>query len=271
MTKQFPINEDTVNGILRFVKARRKETGGYGATPKLPATVEDTYHALCILETLRRGRRKTALAYYEDAALKDYLSRMAEIEWITPWTTFHVLYGCRLAGMSVDEDRTTAFLKRRLKEPLDLVERYYCARILREVPKITNDITGKIANDLALARWRTAAELWMILYLVDRKRIHQMPHRAVLVSWLQACQNGDGAFGFLPGTTSYIENCHTCLRALALLGVQPIDPDGACAFIMACRTASGGFARIQGATAFLDATWHAVAGLSLLGSLSSSA
>jgi len=32
--------------ILSFVGARRKEEGGYGATPLLPATVEDTYHAL---------------------------------------------------------------------------------------------------------------------------------------------------------------------------------------------------------------------------------
>jgi len=259
------MQEDTTKGIMAFVEARRKETGGYRATPKLPATVEDTYLALRILEELGDG------SYLNDSALKDYLSQVAETDWVTARTTFHVLYACRLAGMSVDEDRTTAFLKRRLREPLDLVERYYCARILREVLKITNDITGKIANDLALARWRTAAELWMILYLADRKQINRMPHRTNLIAWLQACQNGDGGFGFLPETTSYIENCHTCLRALALLNAAPLDPEGCRAFIAACRTGSGGFARIHGATAFLDATWHTVAGLALLVSFSPSA
>ncbi|HEC99406.1 MAG TPA: hypothetical protein ENN18_03370 [Proteobacteria bacterium] len=259
------MREDITKGILAFVEARRKETGGYAATPSLPATVEDTYNALRILETL--GNTPTH-SYQQDTALKEYLSRMAETDWVTARTTFHVLYACRLAGMSVDEDRTTAFLKCRLRKSLDLVERYYCAKILREVLKITNDITGKIATDLALARWRTAAELWMILYLADRKRIYRIPQRRDLIAWLQACQNSDGGFGFLPGTTSYIENCHTCLRALALLGARPIAPDSARAFVLACRTGSGGFARIHGAAAFFDATWHAVSGMALLVSLS---
>lgn len=83
-----------------------------------------------------------------------------------------------------------------------------------------------------------------------------------LIAWLQACQNGDGGFGFFPGTTSFIENCHACLRALAFLGAKPLDPELAASFLSGCQTAGGGFSRGGRAAPFLDATWHALASLS---------
>jgi len=46
------VSSDRVAAVLGFVQARRKESGGYGATPLLPATVQDTYHALRIVKTL---------------------------------------------------------------------------------------------------------------------------------------------------------------------------------------------------------------------------
>jgi hypothetical protein len=254
------MKEETVKGIINFVEARRKETGGYAATPCLPATVEDTYNALRIIETLGDT---PGHFYRQDTALKEYLSRMAETDWVTARTTFHVLYACRLAGVRVDESRTMTLVERRMRAPFDLSERYYCARIMKEVLGAADNAVMKITGDYVPADWRTAAELWMILYLADRKRIYRIPQRRDLITWLQACQNDDGGFGFLPGTTSFIENCHTCLRVLALLGAKPLDIDDARAFILACRTGSGGFARVQGATAFLDATWHAVASRSL--------
>jgi prenyltransferase beta subunit len=135
---------------------------------------------------------------------------------------------------------------------------------MKEILGAADNALMKITGDYAPARWRTAAELWMILYLTNPKRTNRPAQGTDLFAWLQACQNNDGGFGFLPRTASFIENCHTCLRALAFLNAFPLDPGGCHAFIAACRTGSGGFARIHGATAFLDATWHAVASRSLL-------
>jgi len=61
-----------------------------------------------------------------------------------------------------------------------------------------------------------------------------------------------------------VENCHTCLRALALLDARPLDPSGAFGFLAGCRTRSGGFGRSGSAAPFLDATWHALAGMALI-------
>jgi prenyltransferase beta subunit len=85
-----------------------------------------------------------------------------------------------------------------------------------------------------------------------------------LVAWLQRTQNGDGGFGFFPGTTSFIENCHAGLAALSLLGARPIDLDGARAFVVSCQTGRGGFARSPKAAPFLDASWYGIASLRLL-------
>jgi len=73
-----------------------------------------------------------------------------------------------------------------------------------------------------------------------------------------------GGFGGLPGTTSFIENTHCWLKALALMDSAPLSPDMARDFILRCKTRGGGFARKSGGAPFLYATWHAVASLNLL-------
>lgn len=45
---------DILTAALAFVLSRRKETGGFGATPRLPATIQDTYRVRCILALASR-------------------------------------------------------------------------------------------------------------------------------------------------------------------------------------------------------------------------
>lgn len=73
-----------------------------------------------------------------------------------------------------------------------------------------------------------------------------------------------GRFGFFPGTTSFIENCHHALAALTMLGGAPDQPEKARQFVLSCQTAGGGFGRSLRAAPFLDSTWHALPSLRLL-------
>jgi hypothetical protein len=260
------MHRELVEEILSFVKARRKVDGGYGATPLLPATIEDSYHALRILETIGKsaGFKRLTSSLLKDESLRDYLIRSVETEWVSARTAFRVLYSRRLVGLPSDPSLAVAFLSRRPRKRLSLQERYYRARILREVLGSTIENTRKKPSPFAPRRWRTASELLMRLYLATPQGVRQSPVRGSLISWLRACQTSDGGFGFFPGTTSYIENCHTCLRALAILQAKPLGYDNCLHFVLACRTGSGGFARKPGAAPFLDATWHAVAAFFLL-------
>jgi prenyltransferase beta subunit len=137
---------------------------------------------------------------------------------------------------------------------------------LPDVPEIT-----KSAEDYAELTWRDATELWMHIYqLFGRQTDQKILLRKDLIDWLQACQNSDGGFGFLPGTTSFIENCYSSLRALALLGAAPLNPVGCQSFLMSCWTGTGGFARSNRAMAFLYSTWYGIAALELLDNIQKS-
>ena len=84
------MDREILSGIISFVEARRKEEGGYGATPLLPATVEDTYHALRILDLLCRMRslRKIVAPGHHAGPLERYIAKAAETTWVSARTTF---------------------------------------------------------------------------------------------------------------------------------------------------------------------------------------
>ena len=129
---------------------------------------------------------------------------------------------------------------------------------------VVRDMAGwRKARMTRFTKWRTGRELWMNLYLHQGVSMDST-RKDKIVHWLQACQNGDGGFGFLPRTTSYLENCHICVRALAFLDATPLNVEGCYHFVIACRNGSGGFAKTPGAASFLEATWHAVAVFSCL-------
>lgn len=259
---------------VSFVMARCKESGGFGATPKLPATILDTYHALNILDL---SRRLVPAAGIDDTLLsgdkvRAYLAASLRLlSSIGISTAFHLLWACRTAGVAFDHPAVERAVNARMQAFASLEEWYYGARILTEIlgREPANSAGGQISSDVLNRGWRCVDEAWMFLYLArvfDRAVPRPVPE---LVVWLQACQNGDGGFGFFPGTTSFIENCHACLRALAFLGSTPVDLDRAVFFISGCQTASGGFSRGGRAAPFLDATWHALASLSIVSSVTS--
>jgi hypothetical protein len=260
------MNKEILSAILSFVEMRRKEEGGYGATPLLPATVEDTYHALRILEAFSeiRSLRKSVASFRHERSLRRYITDAAGAPRVSARTTFQVMACALSSGVALDSAKAIEYVSRRLTDTLHLGERYYCARILREALNVRDMTAWRKATMSGFHKWRTARELWMKLYLQQSSSFSESPQKQEMVAWLQACQNSDGGFGFLPRTTSYIENCHTCIRALALLHAKPQDLEGCLHFVLACRTGRGGFARSPGAAPFLDATWHAVAVFSLL-------
>jgi hypothetical protein len=242
-----------------FCYKRKKATGGFSATPRLPPTIQDTYHAINILAAL--AKQGLTPASPNDGPLLIYLSQARPAEAHSAKVTFQRLAALRLAGGAVEVEPIKAFIRRRLTETATLEERYYCCRLAREVLGLDDpDQFHWLPEPTTGWSFRTATELWMLLTLAQG----QPPGERDLTSWLQACQTYDGGFGFFPGTTSFMENGYDCLRALRRLGSTPRDPEGCRAFILACHNQTGGFARKGGATAFLSSTWQAVASLDLL-------
>lgn len=259
-----PLLLNIYRDVIAFVMARWQDSGGFGFVPTLPASVEDTYHALRILEMVLPLSEAESGEIKQNQKLKDFLSRKEDQDAWSLKTAYQYLYVCGFCSLLPDTAWLTRFLEKHSKGMLSLLDSYYLARIRREFPVPSRTDWTSILNADLMDEWRIAEDLWMLLSLHEGSPEALHTTRDELVHWLQACQTPDGGFGGRPGTTSFIENTHWCLSALALLGSAPLLPDMARDFILRCRTRGGGFARKNGGAPFLYATWHAVAGLALL-------
>lgn len=251
-------------GIVSFVAKRRKATGGYGATPRLPATIEDTHEAVAISQYLTVLAPDTRLPFppETDPELHDYLREIVRRNWPGPRTTSQLLQTCRFLGIPLDRERVRKYTAGHRPGQNDLSTIYYATLIEVAVPTLSPPIwTGNIP---ALPARPTVEDVRMHLLLRKLSGNAEIAGQGELLAWLRRCQNGDGGFGFFPGTTSFIENSHHCLAALNLLGGAPAEPEKARQFILSCQTGRGGFGRSLRAAPFLDSTWHALASLSLL-------
>ncbi len=244
--------------LMEFVHKRRKATGGYGATPRLPATIQDTFQAVAIHLVLGEEPPTPQT----EPALAEYLSRMLAVPWLGIETTFRLLSTCHLCGLDMDGERVRAHLAARLAWDTSLAATYYVRRIAGEILGEEPDSLGP-KRPLALPTPCAVEDAARYLFV---KNMGGQPVGGAeeLVGWLQRSQNGDGGFGFFPGTTSFIENCHAGLVALSLLGARPSNPANTRAFLVSCQTGGGGFGRSPRAAPFLDASWHGVASLRLL-------
>lgn len=61
--------------VVDFVMSRWQASGGFGFVPSLPASVEDTYHAVRILETIRPLSEAEVSGVKRHPKLKDFLGR----------------------------------------------------------------------------------------------------------------------------------------------------------------------------------------------------
>lgn len=243
--------------LMEFVLKRRKSTGGYGATPRLPATIEDTFQAVAIGLVLG----EESLGPASDSALAVYLARMLAAPWLGIGTTFRLLTACRVCGLAADGERVRSHLAACLAGDASLAAGYYVGRITRDILDADPAALGFGRPAVLPARYAVedAAR-----YLAVKTEAGERIEAEELRAWLTRSQNGDGGFGFFPNTTSFIENCHAALAGLRLLQARPLALANARDFILSCQTRRGGFARSPKAAPFLDASWHAIACLRLL-------
>ena len=253
---------------IPFVRIREKTDGGFGATPRLPATIEDTYHALHILHHARQYLATNEIGFTPDReeVLRSYLAVRRITLPAGLRTTFQLLWCCRAAGMKIVNETLSASVLAKLQASDLLEDWYYGIRIISELlgKKLLMSTISPDFPSILDKEWRTVNEAWRHIYLFWKLKNILPWAKPELISWFQACQNGDGGFGFFPGTTSFVENCHASLRSLEFLGSKPLEPLRAYRFLASCQTISGGFGRSSRAVPFLDTTWHALASLIII-------
>jgi len=231
--------------VIEYFRVRKKEGGGFGQTPRLPATIEDTYYALRCLRVL-----KEASIPIPPELLKgheSFLLRLWRKDLVDPRAIYQLLWSMGFIGINLD----IPIIRYSKVKTLDNL--FYMARIQNEFMK--KGPLEKGANVQA-REVRTVKDLRMYLYLNKGSLIEE--EKEGWARWLIECQNPDGGFGFMPGTTSYMENCHYAVEAMGYIGITPCAPRALLNFIASSKSARGGFGRKNMGVPFPSSTWHAM-------------
>ncbi|QER42013.1 hypothetical protein F1847_04340 [Thermodesulfobacterium sp. TA1] len=245
---------------FRFIQARKKPTGGFGATPLLPSTVEDTYYALSGMEVLKKIDPNLKYNPSKDHALKVWIKKNIEhaIKFGFSAKTLFYLTNITLKTLVKPpnrfleflEDWCTNFLRERLS---DLEQIFYGVKIAKSLNWLNLDISCSVE-----IRNENVKEVYQLLWLQKEGGLKFSFSESKLLGWLKACYNPDGGYGFYPETTSYIENTFYALNSYFFLKIKPKNINKTQAFIVSCYVGKGGFARKPGGTAFLEATYYAL-------------
>ncbi len=260
MEKKFAYN---LSKAVCFTLERKKIDGGFGATPKLPATLEDTFHALRILEAVERYCGLSKDVKFDKNLHSDFLLRFIEKRPnLGMKSAFQLIWCMKRCSLSAKAQK---FAKKHYLSlrPQSTEGLYYTLNISKlldlKLPfRYSREELAKIVTFKGILFRR-----WMAIF-IDKMTGGRLIDQNKAAIWISKCQNYDGGYGFLPGSTSYLENTHFALHALEFLNERPHDRENITRFVIGCQTKKGGFSRRADAAPFLDATWHGVASLILV-------
>ncbi|MFW8601335.1 prenyltransferase/squalene oxidase repeat-containing protein [Desulfobacterota bacterium M19] len=237
-----------ITRLRNFILNRQKDEGGFAAVPSLPATIQDTFQALEQLSMLDQYSPVQPSSAVNKSGLRQLIGRYKgdESDSLSPRLLYYLTRIAAFAGDNI------SFSSPQPSADESYENLYFLSRISStSLPE--NRQPGR-------QTWKFCRELYFGLLL----KAEAFENFDFITTWLRACQNGDGGFGFFPATTSYIENSHYCLASLAVLGARPENIKTAREYIVSCQTAAGGFARTGKAAPFLDSSWHALSALKAL-------
>lgn len=237
--------------IIQYLVEREKETGGFSFAPDLYPDIEDTYYAVRVLQMLKVEVNWDKIA--------DYLK---SIDWATvgfPRAIYMFVY--LHLFLNIDFPPPLSDLLKMDWARFQVLDAQYFSD---EIQKLLHKPLYKL-QPLFDFQFHQKDNLQTLRKKVSILINHNLSYnREEIIKWVQLCQNGDGGFGFYPGTTSYMENTYCALEILLKLDSSPLQIDLCEEYILSCQTKSGGFGRAPISFPFIESTFHAVAGLFML-------
>ena len=262
--------EETYAFVLRFRQAR----GGFSFSRLTPATLVDTANALEAIDALGKDHdheperaflSRIGTSWLGSARRISAYVRALELVQMRPDETLVAQAIARLPTATIDDAAGLA-------GALSIAHRLGCARIEAAAHKRLSD--GPIEHAIGTLRADRRNRLYTDGHRLGLDEIEGLVRASRLLgaaideTIVRACvsesQNGDGGFGFYPGTTSFLDNTEPAARIIAAFGTGTTEVEAARTFVRACRLPSGGYARRPGALAGLEATRHALVALRLL-------
>lgn len=239
------------NKLIEFVLMREKEEGGFGATPLLPPTIEDTYFAIKILNLLNYSlnieKHANFLLSFDLLTLSlDPLAKLLK--------TLNILSLInRLNPFSLTPYHN--FIKKvvKTKNPIlkDIKNLTEISMLLKD-KKNQNLLKGLILKNLPKLSLKSLKDFYFLFKILK----DDFPKN--FLDLILAAQNPDGGFGFFRGTTSYMENTYFACYILYYHNLQPKNLKKLKAFVLSCQNSDGGFGRNSQGISFLESSYYAL-------------
>ena len=235
--------------VIQYLKDHESEEGGFTFVRELYPNIEDTYYAIRILKLLKVDVDRNNMANY----LKSINWKgVGFLRMVYLFLYLHLSLNIELPPQLID------LLGKDWSGFGTLDAQYYSDGI----QKLLNQPLKPLRT---LPSFQSSENLQGLHKKVSVLLDHGINFdKQGIIGWVQACQNGDGGFGFYPVTTSYMENIYCALEILSKLHASPMRIDTCREYILGCQTKSGGFGRAPISFPFIENTYHAVAGLLLL-------
>ncbi len=252
---------ENLHESIFFTCKRQKDSGGFGATPRLPATVEDTYHALRIVDAVERYcGLPSNISIHKDRHKKFLLGLVESKSNLEMKGRYQLIWCLNWCGV---QDITTELTHALVTDELPGKSPEVFFYFLRAVRILGLDVKSlfQVEQIVPLVSFEGIMFRRWVAIFINEATGSKVLDNAFAARWILACQNYDGGFGFLPGSTSYIENTYYALKALSVLGYPVRVPIDVAKYLIGCQTGSGGFSRKAGAAPFLDSTWYGTSAL----------
>lgn len=234
-----------------LLKRFKGDIGGFSGTPLLPPTLEDTYFGV---RTLFKIDKSLVLQYKHNIVefLRSFIKQNSLlIENLYKISDIYILLNEDFQKTNERIFRSFLSYTKKIAISKLSIYRLYCVWKLSEKFNIIN-VLLLIKKFLKNIKPNNVEDIYY-LGLIDENIWYQY------IEFIVESQNGDGGFGFYPGTTSYLENTYFALQIIG-----NFYPEGAEAiskgkeFALACYNWDGGFARKPGGISYLATTYYGV-------------
>jgi|YNPBryunderm2012_1023409.scaffolds.fasta_scaffold04569_6 hypothetical protein len=239
-------------GAESFAKKREKEGGGFGATPLLPSTVEDTYFGLAILDLCQA---------LDETSKSKHLSYLSMISWqeLLPETFLYYLKALSLLDGARPNSKE---FKKYLDEFLAKATSVKRLAILFSIAQ-TLDPTEQSERFSLKKSLPTEERLTLELLYYLLSPLPEFVEKNL--NFVLSSQNPDGGFGFMPGTTSFMENTYFGINILYYFNrLEKEVSKKALSFVQSSLNGDFGFGRNSQGISFLNTTFYGLYVLRIL-------
>lgn len=232
--------------LIFFLERFKENEGGFGATPLLPSTLEDTFFGIKTMNLL-----KPSFLEEKKDLIRIYIDKIFEKPSLKIKHLFQISEICKILNISLPQN---------FSQKVD-----YC--LTSSLPQVTSIYLYALWN---LGKILSRDDLLTFVQIVTNKLPFKTIEDLYFLGTIREdlwkanrffvikSQNGDGGFGFYPGTTSFLENTYYALKILFKIDPKKDIIAKGLNFLKACSNSDGGFGRKPGGISYLNTTSMAV-------------